>query len=87
MADLNSSGKMDSEMERLMRVVTGRRKESWHDLRRRVGIRSREQVAYEEESMAVRTSSIVAGENVEREGGGGGEGEGRCGEVREAGKE
>ena len=55
--------------ERLMRVVIGRRKESRHDLRRRVGIRSREQVASEEDSMAVRTSSIVAGENVERKGG------------------
>ena len=73
-ADLNSLGKMDSEMERLMRVVIGRRRESRHDLRRRVGIRSREQVASEEDSMAVRTSSIVAGENVEREGGGEGEG-------------
>src|SRR5437867_12042226 len=55
MADLNSSGKMDSEMERLMRVVIERRKESRHDLRRRAGIRSREQVASEEDSMAVRT--------------------------------
>ena len=66
--------KMDSEMERLMRVVIGRRKESRHDLRRNAGIRSRAQVASEEDSMAVRTSSIVAGENVEREGGGEGEG-------------
>src|SRR3954464_12842213 len=74
MADLNSLGKMDSEMERLMRVVIRRRRESRHDLRRRVGIRSREQVASEEDSMADRTSSIVAGENVEREGGGEGEG-------------
>ena len=74
MADLNSSGKIDSEMERLIRVVMGRRKASRHDLRRDVGIRSREQVASEEDSMADRTSSIVAGENVEREGGGEGEG-------------
>ena len=74
MADLNSSGKMDSAMERLMRVVTVKRKESRHDLRRHVGIRSREQVASEEDSMAVRTSSIVAGEKVEREGGGEGGG-------------
>ena len=70
MADLNSSGTMDSEMRRLMRVVIGRRKESRHELRRRVGIRSSEQVASEEDSMAVWTSSIVAGEKVEREGGG-----------------
>ena len=70
MADLNSSGKMDSEIVRLMRVVMGRRKASRHDLRRGVGIRSREQVASEEDSMADRTSSIVAGENEEREGGG-----------------
>src|SRR3954465_14194871 len=62
-----------------------RRKESRHDFRRSVGIRSREQVASEEDSMAVRTSSIVAGEKVEREGGG--EGGGRWGEIREAGKE
>ena len=74
MADLKSSEKMDSEMERLMRVVMGRRKASRHDLRRDVGIRSREQVASEEDSMADRTSSIVTGENVEREGGGEGEG-------------
>ena len=74
MADLNSLGKMDSEMERLMRVVIGRRRESRHDLRRHVGIRSREQVASEEDSMAVRTSSIVAGEKVERKGGGEGGG-------------
>jgi len=39
-----------------------------------VGIRSREQVASEEDSMVVRTSSLVAGEKVEREGGGEGEG-------------
>ena len=78
MADLNSSAKMDSEMKRLMRVVIGRRRESRHDLRRRVGIRSREQVASEEDSIAVRTSSIVAGDNVERMWSeGGGEGEGR----------
>ena len=57
-------------MERLMRVVMGRRKESRHDLWRRVGIRSREQVAPEEDSIAARTSSIVAGEKVEREGSG-----------------
>src|SRR5213083_935092 len=68
MAVLNSSGKMDSEIERLMRVVMGRRKASRHDLRRDVGIRSREQVASEEDSMADRTSSIVEGENVERQG-------------------
>ena len=74
MADLNSSGKMDSEMERLMRAVMGRRKASRHDLRRDAGIRSREQVASEEDGMADRNSSIVAGENVEREGGGEGEG-------------
>ena len=50
------------------------KKKSRHDLRRRVGIRSREQVASEEDSMAVRISSIVAGEKVEREGGGKGVG-------------
>ena len=71
-ANLNSSEKMNSEIERLMRVVMGRRKASRHDLRRRVGIRSREQVASEEESIAERTSSTVAGENVEREKGGNG---------------
>jgi hypothetical protein len=84
-ANLNSSGKMESEMERLMRVVIGKRRALRHDLRRRVGIRSIEQVASEEESIAERTSSIVAGENVDREGGG--KGGGRWGDVREAGRE
>ena len=55
-------------------MVLGRRKASRQDLRRRVGIRSREQVASQEESIAERTSSIEAGEKEVRGGGGNGGG-------------
>ena len=65
---------MESVIERLIRVVMGRRKASRQDLRRRVGIRSREQVASQEESMTERTSSIDAGEKEVRGGGGNGGG-------------
>ena len=57
-------------MERLMRVVIGKIRTSRHDLRKAVGIKSREQVALEEDKMADRTSAEVAGRKHVRRGGG-----------------
>ena len=42
-------------MERLIRVIIGKIRTSRHDLRRAVGIKSREQVALEEDKIADRT--------------------------------
>ena len=61
MACLNESGKVPSEMARLMIVVMGNTKELRQDLSRKVGIMSREHVALEEATMAFLTSWIVAG--------------------------
>ena len=52
-----------------MREVMGGTRESIHDFRSFVGIRSREQVEFEEERIALRTSRVVAGGNSERRGG------------------
>src|SRR6267154_5665694 len=68
-------------MERLMRVVIGKTRTSRQDLRREVGMKSREQVALEEDKIAERTSAVVAGRKDERSGGGGGGG-GRGGEEK-----
>src|SRR6267154_1615345 len=57
-------------MERLMRVVIGKMRTSRQDLRRAVGMKSREQVALEEDKIAERTSAVVAGRKDERRGGG-----------------
>ena len=62
MAVLKEDGNIPSESERLMRVVMGGTRESMHDFRSFVGIRSREQVEFEEETIALRTSRVVAGE-------------------------
>lgn len=70
MAVLKESGKVPSVMEKLIRVVIGIRRESMQDLSSLVGIRSREHVALDEDRMALRTSSVVAGKNSERGGGG-----------------
>ena len=43
---------MPSEKERLISVVTGKRRASIHDLRSLVGITSREQVEFEENIIA-----------------------------------
>ena len=56
-------------MERLMRVVIGKMRTSRQDLRREVGMKSREQVALEEDKIAERTSAVVAGRKDERRGG------------------
>ena len=69
-ACLKGRGKVDSEMERFMRVKRLKTRTSRHDLRRTVGIKSREQVALEEEKIADRTSAMVAGRKDERRGGG-----------------
>jgi len=70
MAVLSIVGKEPSERERLMMLVMGTMRESIQDLRRRVGIISREQVASEEERIADLTSSVVAGQKWESKGGG-----------------
>ena len=56
MACLKEEGKVASEMQRLRRVVIGRRRESRHCLRRKVGRISREQMELEEERIRFRTS-------------------------------
>ena len=50
-------------------LVIGRIKESRQALRRKVGIVSREQVALEEDKIALRTSSGLVGENEHNDGG------------------
>ena len=52
-----------------MTLVIGRIRESRQDLRRKVGIISREQVAFDEIKIAFRTSLEVARENSEKIGG------------------
>ena len=69
MAVLKEDGKIASESERLMREVMGGTRESMHDFRSFVGIRSREQVEFEAERIALRTSRVVAKGNSERSGG------------------
>ena len=69
MAVLKEDGKIPSESERLVREVMEGTTESMHDFRNFVGIRSRDQVEFEEEIIALRTSRVVAGENSERSGG------------------
>jgi len=55
---------------KLIKVVTGWMNTSMQDLRRNVGIVSSRQAALDDESIAARTSSLEAGENVEIGGGG-----------------
>ena len=69
MAVLNDDGKVPSASERLMIVVIGRSKESMQDFKSLVGIRSSEQVEFEEERIALRTSREDAGKKSERGGG------------------
>ena len=69
-AVLKEDGKVPSERERLMIVVIGGRRQSIHDFRRIVGMISREHVEFEDERMALRTSSMVAGGKSERGRGG-----------------
>ena len=68
-ADLKEWGKVPSERARLMMLVLGSRRESRHDLSRKVGIISRVQEALEDLRMAILTSSVLAGEKDDRQGG------------------
>ena len=61
---------MPSEMAKLMMVVIGGNKESRHDLRRKVGMMSSEEVAEEEARIAFLTSRRSAGGKYEHVGGG-----------------
>src|SRR2546426_4819464 len=69
MARLISSEKISSARQRLTTVMIGRMSELTQDFKRRVGMKSKEQVASEEERMMDRTSAGVAGRNVDRGGG------------------
>ena len=60
-AVLKQSGNVDSCKQRLIKVVIGVRRESRQDLRTKVGMKSRVQVASDEERIAILTSSVVAG--------------------------
>ena len=68
-ADLKESGKRPSERARLIMLVMGSKRESRHDLIRKVGIISRAQEALEDLRIAALTSSMFAGEKDERRGG------------------
>lgn len=57
MAVLKGLGKEPSWSDRLIRVVMGTIKTSRQDFRRKVGIESSGQVAFEESRMALRISS------------------------------
>lgn len=73
-AVLKDDGKTPSANERLTIVVIGISSASRQDLISLVGIESSGQEAFEDESMACLTSSRVAGEKLERGGGGDGAG-------------
>ena len=66
---MNESGKMPSESARLIMLVMGSKRESKHDLIRKVGMISRAQEALEDLRIAALTSSMFAGEKDERRGG------------------
>ena len=68
-ADLNESGKMPSESARLIMLVMGSKRESRHDLIKKVGMMSRAQEALEDLRIAALTSAMPAGEKDERQGG------------------
>ena len=68
-ADLKEWGTVPSERARLMMLVIGSRRESRHDLSRKVGIISRVQEALEDLRMTILTSSVLAGEKDDRQGG------------------
>ena len=79
MADFKLSEKVPSVSERLMIVVMGWIRASRQDLRTWVGMKSRAQVALEENVIAFRTSASVVGEKNDKDGGGNCGGE--CGEI------
>ena len=61
-------GKEASRKDKFMMLVIGVIRESRQDLRRKVGMVSREQVALEDIRMACRTSSWLVGEKVMKDG-------------------
>ena len=63
-ACLKESGKEPVERQRLIRLVIGGKRAGRQDLRSLVGIKSRVQVASEEESTAVATSAGEAGKKL-----------------------
>ena len=69
MAFLKQCGKVPSSNAKLMILVMGKTKESRQDLRRKVGMMSREQVALEEDRIAARTSAVFVGEKELKDGG------------------
>ena len=69
MAVLKEDGNIPSESERFIILVIGGSRESMHDFRSFVGIRSSEHVEFEEVRIALRTSRVVAGRKSERRGG------------------
>ena len=62
-------GKEARRKDKFMMLVMGLKRESRQDLRRKVGIVSREQVALEDIRMAWRTPSWLVGEKVSKDGG------------------
>jgi hypothetical protein len=68
-AVLKASGKTPSVILRLIRVVTGRSRGSMQVLRSLVGRRSRGHVEFDEERIAMRTSSGVASAKFDSMGG------------------
>jgi len=66
---LKDWGEIPSESARLMMLVIGSRRESRQDLSRKVGMISRAQEEFEDRRIAVLTSSMLAGEKDERQGG------------------
>ena len=69
MAVLKEDGNIPSESKRFMILVIEGSRESEHDFRSFVDIRSSEQVEFEEERIALRTSRVVAGRKSKRGGG------------------
>ena len=69
MAFLNSVGKIPSERDMFTSLVIGWMSESRQVLRKKVGIVSREQEALDDLRMAILTSSVEAGEKLDKNGG------------------
>ena len=66
MACLKLSGKTPSEIDKFIKVVIGRTRASRHNLSRGVGKESRGHVASDDNIIAFRTFSAVAGTRLER---------------------
>ena len=66
--NLNSEGTVDSTIQRLIRLVIGRSRESKHALTSHLGIMFRGHEELEELRIADRTSDIVAKEKFDKKG-------------------